>query len=124
MAHFDQASVVVLLVEDEGIVRMSTASKIADAGFAVVEAENADAAVSILESRADVRIVFTDVDMPGSMDGLRLAAAVRSRWPSIEIVVTSGYRHIRPADLPRRSLFLAKPYSGHEVITALRQLAA
>ena len=81
---------IVLIVEDEFLIRASTVAVAQAAGFHVLEAVNADDAVSILESRADVRVVFTDIDMPGSINGLRLAGVVRDRWPLIEIVVTSG----------------------------------
>jgi CheY-like chemotaxis protein len=97
--------VVVLIVEDEPLVRMVVADAVEEAGFAVIEAGNADEAVRILESRSDVRIVFTDIDMPGSMDGLKLATAIRDRWPPIEIVLTSGHHRAASSDLPVRSVF-------------------
>jgi DNA-binding NtrC family response regulator len=125
MACFSSsAKVVVLIVEDEPIVRMVAAVTMEEAGFEVVEAGNADEAVRILESRADIRIVFTDIDMPGSMDGLKLAAAVRGRWPPIEIVITSGHRRVDPAELPERSVFIPKPYEPKRVVQILRRLAA
>lgn len=114
--------VVVLIVEDDALIRMSVADSAQDAGFEVIEAGNADEAVLILESRSDVRIIFTDIDMPGSMDGLKLAAAVRSRWPPIQIVVTSGYRRIADGDLPDRSVFIPKPYAHAGVVEAMRRL--
>ena len=117
------AKIAVLIVEDEPFLRMSAADTIADAGFEVLEAENADEAVRILESRLDIRIVFTDVDMPGSMDGLKLAAAVRGRWPPIEIIVTSGHRSVKESELPERSLFMPKPYEFNRLVEALRRMA-
>ena len=78
----DAGRPVVLIVEDELLIRMHAVDMIESAGFDVVEAENADEAIAILERRADITVVFTDVNMPGSMDGLKLAAAVRGRWPS------------------------------------------
>jgi CheY-like chemotaxis protein len=95
-----------------------------DAGFEVVEAENADEAVAVLESRVDIRIVFTDIDMPGSMNGLKLAAAIRDRWPPIDIVIVSG--HVRPQmqDLPPRSLFFSKPYDERQIVAAFRSFDA
>jgi two-component system, response regulator PdtaR len=95
-----------------------------DSGFTVLEASNADEAIAILESRSDIRIVFTDVEMPGSMDGLKLARAIRGRWPPIELVLTSGRSAFREADLPERGRFLAKPYQSHRVADILQQLAA
>jgi len=115
---------VVLVVEDEPLVRMLVAGTVEEAGFDVLEAGNADEAVRILESRPDVRIVFTDIDMPGSMDGLKLAAAIRGRWPPIEIVLTSGHRYVAAIELPERSVFIPKPYKGDRVVETLRQLAA
>jgi len=86
---------VVLIVEDESLLRISAAEMIADAGYDVVEAGSADEAIAILEARADIHIVFTDIQMPGSMDGLKLARFVRDRWPPIKLVATSG--HVRGA---------------------------
>src|ERR1700753_1945496 len=89
---------VVLIVEDEFLVRMDARQIIESAGFNVIEAGNADEAISILERRPEIRVVFTDIQMPGSMDGLKLAAAVRGRWPPIKIVATSGLRSISKDD--------------------------
>ena len=80
------------------------------AGFDVVEAANADDAIKILEARRDITVVFTDIQMPGSMDGLKLARAVRGRWPPIKIVATSGLVDVGEKDLPEGGRFLAKPY--------------
>src|ERR1700693_2273388 len=82
---------VVLIVEDEFLLRMDAVEMIADPGFEAVEAANADQAIGILESRRDITVVFTDIQMPGSMDGLKLARAVRGRWPPIKIIATSGH---------------------------------
>ena len=114
---------VVLVVEDEPAIRAWAAMMVEDAGFRVLEAANADEAVLILEARTDIRIVFTDVDMPGSMDGIKLAAAVRGRWPPIEIIVTSGYRSVAESELPERSVFIPKPYQPDQVIETLHRLA-
>jgi two-component system, response regulator PdtaR len=80
----------VLIVEDELLIRLDAVDMIEAAGFDVIQAANADEAITILEARSDIQLVFTDVQMPGSMDGLKLAAAVRGRWPPIKIVATSG----------------------------------
>ena len=96
-------------VEDDRLLRLDVADMIEAAGFDVVEAANADEAIAILESRNDITVVFTDVQMPGSMDGLKLVRAVRGRWPPIKIVTTSGQRIIEEADLPEGGRFLPKP---------------
>jgi CheY-like chemotaxis protein len=80
----------VLVVEDDEILRMCAADVVADAGFTPVEATNADEAVAILESRSDIALLFTDIQMPGGMDGLGLAQAVHNRWPAIKIILVSG----------------------------------
>ena len=113
---------VVLVVEDEFLIRMHAAEMIEEAGFEVVEASNADEAVAILEARLDVAVVFTDIQMPGSMNGLKLAMAVRGRWPPIHIVTTSGLIDVRTGDLPQGARFLPKPYSPAQIIGTLREL--
>ena len=96
----------ILIVEDEALVRLCAVRMIEDAGFEVIEAANADEAIRILESRNDIRVVFTDIHMPGSIDGLKLAHAVRNRWPPIKIIVTSGRELITEHDLPEGGRFL------------------
>jgi CheY-like chemotaxis protein len=91
---------VVLIVEDELLLRMDAVDVIEAAGFDVVEAANADEAIAILEARLDITVVFTDIQMPGSMDGLKLAQAVRGRWPPIKIIATSGQISVTESDLP------------------------
>ena len=113
---------VVLIVEDEFLLRMDAVDMIEAAGFEVVEAANADRAIEILETRSDITAIFTDIQMPGSMDGLKLARAVRGRWPPIKIVATSGHVHVRETDLPEGGRFLAKPYSPVQVTGVLREL--
>ena len=80
----------VLVVEDEILIRDVIADDLEKAGFTVALAAHADEAIAILEARQDVHLVFTDIDMPGSMDGLKLAAAVRDRWPPVHIIITTG----------------------------------
>jgi CheY-like chemotaxis protein len=101
---------------------MDAVDMIAAAGFEVVEAANADDAIEILESRPDITVVFTDIQMPGSMDGLKLARAVRGRWPPIKIIATSGHLHVAETDLPEGGRFLPKPYSPRQVTGVLREL--
>lgn len=122
-AGSDDTRPVVLVVEDEHLIRLQAASMIEEAGYDVVEARNADEAIAILETRTDIQIVFTDVEMPGSMDGLKLAHAVRNRWPPIELVVTSGRHHVDPADLPSRGQFVPKPYSFDGLMNVIRMVA-
>ncbi len=95
-----------------------------EAGFEAVEATNADQAVEILLARPDIRIVLTDIDMPGSMDGMKLARMVRDRWPPIEIIIVSGHRVVAEADLPERGVFFRKPYNHRHVTDALRKFVA
>jgi CheY-like chemotaxis protein len=84
------SAIYVLVVEDEYLSRLHAVNLVEDAGYVAVEASNADEAIRILEARKDIRIVFTDIDMPGSMDGLKLAHAIRKRWPPIELIITQA----------------------------------
>ena len=113
---------VVLIVEDDFLIRMHAAEMIEDAGFDVVEAASADEAILLLEVRLDITVVFTDIQMPGSMDGLKLAAAIRGRWPPIKIVATSGLVDVRQDDLPEGGRFMPKPYSPEQIVRTLREL--
>jgi CheY-like chemotaxis protein len=112
----------VLVVEDESLIRLSAIDMIEEAGFEAIAAADADEAIRILESRNDIRVVFTDVQMPGSMDGLRLARVVRNRWPPIALVVVSGQTQVRESDLPTGGRFLPKPYAGRQIEAVLQQL--
>lgn len=111
---------VVLIVEDEPLLRLNAVDIVEDAGFHAVEAANADQAIEILTMRSDIRVVFTDVNMPGSMDGLKLAVSVRDRWPPIDIIVTSGAVSPSKEALPIRGRFFPKPYDEQTLIRALR----
>ena len=113
---------VVLLVEDEFLVRMCTRAAVETAGFDVLEASDADEAIAILAVRNDIRLIFTDVHMPGSMDGLKLTHFVRDRWPPVKIVATSGRVRITDSDLPEGGRFLPKPYSAGEITATLHEL--
>jgi two-component system, response regulator PdtaR len=112
----------VLIVEDESLVRLGAVRSIEEAGFEVIEAANADEAIRILENRSDIRVVFTDIHMPGSMDGLKLAHAVRNRWPPIKIIVTSGHGRVSEQDLPEGGRFFAKPYEPTKITDTIREL--
>jgi len=113
---------VVLVVEDEALIRMSAVQMVEDAGFTVVEACNADEAIAILESRPDIRAVFTDINMSGSMDGWKLAHAIRGRWPPIHLIVTSGLYTPAEGQLPAKGVFIRKPYSAEQITAALHEL--
>jgi CheY-like chemotaxis protein len=111
---------VVLVVEDEPFILADAVAVIRDAGFDVLEATSADEAIDILSARSDIRVVFTDIEMPGSIDGLKLARVVREKWPPVELIVTSGKRSLRDTDLPARGRFIETPYSGRQVTDAIR----
>ena len=113
---------VILIVEDEFLLRLDSAETIEHAGFEVIQAANADEAIAILKGRPDIHVVFTDIQMPGSMDGLKLARFVRDRWPPIKIIATSGRVVVDDDDLPTGSVFLPKPYRGAELVETLREL--
>ncbi len=110
---------VVLIIEDEPLMRLFASEFIADAGFEVLEAQNADEAVQILENRDDISIIFTDVNMPESIDGLKLAHAVRERWPPIRIIITSGRDIVADRKLPVGARFFMKPYKPEHIVEAL-----
>ena len=113
---------VVLIVEGEALIRMSAVHIVEDSGFVAVDACNADEAMRILESRNDIRAVFTDIDMTGSMNGLKLAHAIRGRWPPIQLLVASGRKVPAEGELPVNGRFISKPYSAEQVVAALRGL--
>jgi CheY-like chemotaxis protein len=113
---------VVLIVEDEMMLRMRTVNMVEDAGYTPLEALDAAEAVAILESRSDVALMCTDIQMPGQMDGVGLAHAVHARWPRIRIIVVSGQLNLPHLDLPPRSRFLGKPLDAAEVIAEMRDM--
>jgi CheY-like chemotaxis protein len=119
-----QSEPVVLVVEDESIIRMQAVVIIEEAGYNVVEACNADEAIAILKTREDIGIVVTDIEMPGSMDGIKLARAIRDQWPPIELIITSGRYRVRTNQLPPRAQFMPKPYTPNVLVTAIRRLDA
>jgi CheY-like chemotaxis protein len=108
----------VLIVEDEVLIREIVKDELEAEGYEVLVASDADAAIKILESRQDIHLIFTDVTMPGSMDGLRLATAVRDRWPPVHIILTSG--KTMPLNMPANAIFIPKPYLGQSVVSAMR----
>jgi CheY-like chemotaxis protein len=112
----------VLIVEDEFLIALGASELLKEAGYDTVETSNADEAVAVLERRPDIKVVFTDIRMPGTMDGLALAWCVRDRWPPVKIIVTSGHHTIRAGDLPEGGVFIPKPYCDREVASALSAL--
>ncbi len=113
---------IVLIVEDEMVLRMRAVDIVEDAGFIPVEAVNADEAIRVLESRDDISLLFTDIQMPGSMDGLMLAHAVHLRWPHIKIILVSGQIAVTDADKPVDSRFFPKPLEIQQMIIELQQM--
>ncbi len=113
----------ILVVEDEPIIRLGMVSSIEDAGYDVVEASNADDAIRRIEGDSEVRVVVTDVDMPGSMDGVRLAHYVRRRWPPIQLLVISGKTGVGTAELPSGVEFISKPYQEPRLLTLIETLS-
>jgi two-component sensor histidine kinase/DNA-binding NarL/FixJ family response regulator len=112
----------VLVVEDEMLLRMRAVDMVEDAGFSAVEAVNADEALAILESRSDISILFSDIQMPGTMDGLKLAHAVHDRWPNIKIILVSGQVQPSDTDKPVDSRFFGKPLEMHTMISELKEM--
>jgi CheY-like chemotaxis protein len=120
--HHPDIPAVVLVVEDELLLRMRAVDMVEDAGFTSVEAVDADQAIAILESRSDIALLFTDIQMPGSMDGLRLAHAVRKRWPPIKIILVSGQLKLVDLELPADSRFFGKPLEAKAMIAQMRSM--
>ena len=112
----------VLVVEDEMVLRLRAVDIVEDAGFTAVEAVSADEALAILESRSDISLLFSDIQMPGSMDGLMLARAVHERWPAIKIILVSGQVKVSDADKPADSRFFGKPLVVKDMIAELQQM--
>ena len=114
---------VVLVVEDDTLVRLFTSDFLDEAGFKVFEAVNADEALTVLSARPDVQAVLTDIEMSGSMNGIALAKVVRERWPGVRIVLNSGRSNPGPDDhLPDDVAFLTKPFLPTTVVNLLRQI--
>ncbi len=114
---------IILVVEDEALLRMLAGDILTeDAGYRVIEAVNADEALILLESRHDVRLVFTDVNMPGALNGFALARIVDMRFPGIKVIVTSGLARPGIGDLPKGKRFLPKPYAPSALITMVQEM--
>src|ERR1700685_3706324 len=120
----ERAAAAVLIVDDEALIRMDAVSLAEDAGFLAYEARSADEAIRMLELHDEIRLIFTDINMPGSIDGLKLAHYVRGRWPPVKIIVTSGKATLRCEELPAGAVFLGKPYHPEHVRHKVRELMA
>lgn len=114
----------VLVVEDEPILRLDAISMVEKAGFEAVEALSSAEAIQLLEERLDIRLVYMDLDMPRSRKGIEIAAAIRKRWPPIEIILTAAYFTRESVELPERAEFYSKPIDHDEVIAAMQRLIA
>ncbi|MDO6414096.1 response regulator [Sphingomonas sp. BIUV-7] len=106
----------VLVVEDEVFIRMVSVDALSDAGYEVLEAENADEALALLKGAGNIDVLFTDIRMPGEMDGLELAERVHVCWPKIKLLVTSGHRRLSDDEIPDAGRFIGKPYSLDAVV--------
>ncbi|KLK93437.1 response regulator receiver protein [Microvirga vignae] len=114
---------VVLIVEDEPLVRMTAADELEEAGFHVLEAANARVALAVLEARSDeVQVLFTDVDMPDSTDRMALAEQVHQRWPHIRLLISSGYAPPHPDEIPDDGHFMPKPYRGATPVRHIHEM--
>jgi CheY-like chemotaxis protein len=117
-----KSPIVVLVVEDDPLLRMLATDVVLEAGYMALEAGDADQALVLLEARPDIALLFTDIDMPGSMDGLKLAQAVSDRRPPIKTLIVSGQVSPKPSDLPSNSRFVVKPYRTAALVGELRAL--
>ncbi|MDO5897205.1 response regulator [Agrobacterium sp. Azo12] len=122
MGTLHEKKTVVLVVEDEGLIRMDAVDALSDAGFELVEASSGDQAVAILRERDDIDVVFTDVHMPGSIDGLMLSKTIHDEWPTIGVIITSGLARLVQDRLPSRTLFFQKPHEYKRIIGAVNCL--
>ena len=110
---------VILVVEDHPIVRASIAEALVEAGFEAIEVGAAAEAITVLEARSDIHLVFTDAEMPGTMDGVKLAHYVRDRWPPVRLIVVSGKTVVAEAELPLGARFFPKPYRHTAIVEAM-----
>jgi CheY-like chemotaxis protein len=124
MATTDKKSGVVLVVDDEPLIRMNAADMLADAGWTAIEAADADEALALLAEHPDVTVLFTDINMPGSMDGLDLARRVHQLRPDVQLVITSGKLRPGRADLPGEGQFIGKPYGERQFISLIEAVSA
>lgn len=124
MSEKNRRGPVVLIVEDEALIRMDVADFLTDAGMTTVEASTADEALKVLSERPEVDIVFTDVHMPGTMDGIELANTVRRNYPEIGVIIASGLARLSSSSLPSNMRFFSKPYDLNEIVDAIAVFSA
>ncbi len=124
MAPSGAGEIAVLVVEDEALLLFTIADDLRAAGYRVFEATSAPAAIKLLDAYGNMDALFTDVDLPGGMDGLKLASLVRERAPAARVVVTSGHVSLPEGDLPSNAVFLPKPYTVEAVIAAVGSSSA
>lgn len=120
----EESKIIVLLIEDEALLRMHGVDILEEAGFIVIEACNADEAIILLDKHHEIRLIFSDVDMPGSMDGMELMELAHLRWPKIRLLLTSGHRRLDDAFLPGQCKFLRKPWSEQALVDKVRSVLA
>jgi CheY-like chemotaxis protein len=118
------STAVVLVVEDNALILMTALDRVTTSGFEGVGAASADEAIAILEARSDIRLVFTDVEMPGPIDGLKLAHYIRSRWPPIHLIVASGRTVLEESQLPIGATFFSKPYDNNTIVEEMSRMLA
>ena len=111
----------ILIVDDEALIRMDVTCILEDAGHSVMEAASADEAITMLERFPGIDAVLTDINMPGTMDGLQLSQRIRDRWPLIDIVIASGRFAAKAAQMPAGARFILKPYTPFEIVAAIHQ---
>ena len=118
----DPTPPLILVVDDEPLLRLLAREFLEEMGFRVLEAPNAESALSLLEGRTDVDLLFTDVHMPGAIDGMSLARKVGARWPGVHVLMTSGRERPAPAAIPASGKFMPKPYSPDELLRHVKAL--
>lgn len=118
----DRKAKTILIVEDEALIRMLAVSILVDAGFQVIEAANADQALIALDTHPEIQAMFTDINMPGELDGFDLAKAVHARWPDVHLLLTSGRAIWPDANMPSSGIFLPKPYSPDSIAEILTSM--
>jgi CheY-like chemotaxis protein len=110
---------IILTVEDEYLISEYLRSILEGGGHRVIATFDADEAIRVLEKVQGIELVITDINMPGSMDGLRLAAAIRDRWPPIHLILMTGLTPPKRSEVLAGSQFLRKPYGPHEILSAV-----
>lgn len=118
------ASAVVLVVEDDPLLMMAMVEFVEQAGCEAIEANTVAEAIRVLETRTDIRTVFTDLDMRGSTAGMKLALAIRDRWPPIELILTSSQAAPKAHEMPERGVYVTKPFDRRRIVSVIRQFAA